>query len=133
MKTVMIVQSNAAWIPILVNAISAKLPKLTDYLICTDNFEFALDLVPKEGELVVVTSEMFHDRVSVHKNRGNQKILDSEKNADRLAEEIKKINPKAIVYVFSEFKPSKHDFLDGFIEKTQGDETANVRYLVDIL
>jgi hypothetical protein len=90
MKTILIVQSNTGWIPILANAISAELPSLTDYLACTDNFEFALKLVPKRGELVVITSEMFHDSVSEHKDRVTKKIPNSEKNGDRLALEIKK-------------------------------------------
>lgn len=131
-KTIMIVQSIPDWIKILVKTMADKLPNLVDCIIATDSFDHALDLVPKKGELIVVTSEMFHDHLSIHKESVKQKIPNSEKNGDKLAELIKKINKRAKVYVFSEFNPKSKENYDGFIQKVDYSEERSVENFMKI-
>ena len=119
MKTILIIQSIPAWVPILINSISEKFPGLAYCVYCTDSFDHAIDLIQKEGELIVVTSEMFHDDLSDHKKDVTQKIPDYLKNGDKLAEMIKVINPKAKVYIFSEYEPKNNENIDGFVKKDE--------------
>ncbi len=88
-----------------------------DNVIYESNFEKTLRIIPKDEEVVVITSDMFHDLK-------DELFKSSEKDGSRLAMEVKKINPKAKVYVFSSYEP-KMENIDGFFQKTQGgDNTA---------
>ena len=86
-------------------------------MVYTDSFDHALDIVPTDCELIVITSEMFHDWESDHHTL-ESKVPDKEKDANRLAKMIKEINPNAKVYAFSEYGVDL-EFVDGYIQKHQ--------------
>lgn len=125
MKKILVVQS----IPYVLRMVRERLlntfPQLEGVMMFSDEFEEALEIVAskaREGELVVITSDSFHDEV-------NARFSDSEKNASRLALEIKQINPLAKVYAFSQYDPEPPDYLDGSFKKSQGGDGT----LVDII
>jgi hypothetical protein len=132
MKTILIAQSVPYWITVIIDAISGRLPDLADCICFTDSFDFALDLVPKQGELIVISSGMFHDSLSEKRKTVAEKIPDNEKDGDKLAEEIKKINPEARIYVFSEYEPFESKYLDGFIKKIKGNNRESLTNLLKI-
>ena len=132
MKTILIVQSVPVWMSILISAISAKLPELADFIGGTDSFDHALDLIPLKGELIVITSDMFHDQSSQHRKSVTQKAFDSDKNSDNLAKLVKKKNKNAKVFVFSEFKPKTAEYLDGFIQKEHSNQIKNITNVLKI-
>lgn len=107
---IMIVQSIPDALSVIEKRIKEVFP-LLDNVIYEGSFEKALQVVPKDDDVVVITSDMFHDDK-------NELFTRQEKDGSKLAEEIKKINPKAKVYVFSTYTPRPH-FVDGFFPKTQ--------------
>jgi hypothetical protein len=129
MRKILIVQSIPDWIAIITNAILKEFPELEKDIISTDSFDHAITIVPKNVELTVITSEMFHDLYSPHRKDVHPKISEDEKNSDKLAQMIKEINPSAKVYVYSEYKPRTEVYLDGFIFK-DGTENRNVTEIV---
>jgi hypothetical protein len=116
MKKIIIVQSNPLVLPLVQKTIQSTFPKLIEAVSYQSNFEKTLNEIPKKGELVVITSDMFYDT-------DNVRFPAKEKNSSKLAEEIKKINPAAKVYVFSMYKP-KPEFIDGFYAKSQGSDNT---------
>ncbi len=120
MKKILIVQSVPGWIRVLSEAISKEVPNLIEDITYTDSFNHALEIAPRSGKLLVITSNMFHDNYSEHKNIVPEKIIDDfDKDGNQLAKLIKKINPEAQVFLFSEFMSADREFLDGYISKTQ--------------
>ncbi|MFA6417213.1 MAG: hypothetical protein WCW61_03420 [Patescibacteria group bacterium] len=103
-------------LPLVQKTIQSVFPKLNDVVSYQGDFEKTLKEIPKNGELVVITSDMFYDQ-------DNVKFSGKEKNGSKLAEEIKKINHAAKVYVFSMYKP-KPEFIDGFYPKSQGSDNT---------
>lgn len=113
---IIIVQSIPAALELIEGKIKNTFPSM-DNVIYESNFEKTLRIIPKDEEVVVITSDMFHDLK-------DELFKSSEKDGSRLAMEVKKINPKAKVYVFSSYEP-KMENIDGFFQKTQGgDNTA---------
>ncbi len=132
MRKIIIVQSLPEWISIIASKISKDIPLITPYVMYTDSFDHAIDLIPKDGELIVITSGMFHDIYSDQREIVTQKISDSEKNGNKLAQMVKEINQNAKIYLFSEYAPKEHEYLDGFILKSKfGDK--NVSEIIKIL
>jgi hypothetical protein len=116
MKRIIVVQSNLLVLPLVQKTIQSTFPKLNDSVSYQSNFEKTLDEIPRYGKLTVICSDMFYDE-------DNVKFSGKEKNGSKLAEEIKKINSQAKVYVFSMYKP-KPEFIDGFYAKSQGSDNT---------
>lgn len=116
MRKIFVVQSNPRVLPLVQKTIQSAFPKLNEIVSYQGNFEKTLKEIPKNGELVVITSDMFYDE-------DNVRFPAKEKNGSKLAEEIKKINSQAKVYVFSMYKP-KPEFIDGFYPKSQGSDNT---------
>ncbi len=120
MKKVLIVQSIPEWLDIFKSAIAKQFPLLKEEdFIYTGSFDEAVDVVPIDCELVVISSDMFHDVLSPYRELHGEIIPDNEKNGASLAEIIKALNPKCKFFVFSQFEPKKSEFIDGFIPKNQ--------------
>jgi len=118
MKRVMVVQSSPIVLELVKKRISAIFPHLRDYVSYQSNFEKTLEEIPKKGEIIVIASDSYHDDKNI-------RFLDEEKDGNRLAEEIKKINPEAKVYIFSMYEP-RHGYIDGFYKKSHlGDNTLD--------
>jgi len=112
MRKIFIVQSNPDVLKLVREKIQSVFPELKNAVSYQGDFEKTLTEVPKDGELVVITSDQFHDKKNV-------KFSDQEKDGSKLAEEIKKINARAKVYVFSMYDP-KPEHIDGFFKKSWG-------------
>lgn len=118
MKKVIIVQS----IPYVLDLIRLKIeeifPQLKRSVLYHNDFEQTLATFPKEGEVVVIASDSYHDL-------NNELFLKEEKTGSKLAKEIKKINPMAKVYIFSIYQPNM-EYVDGFYKKSNdGDNTLD--------
>ncbi|GEM_PF-2160363 len=112
-----IIQSVPACLKAAQKSIENNLPnKFPGGIIYNSNFEDVLNLIPKEGEVTVITSNFFHDSLHV-------KFSYAEKCGDRLAELIKEINPIAKVYVFAEQEPT-FTHVDGFFKKKNVDNVG---------
>jgi len=133
MKKVIIVQSNPAWITILKDAINEQLPGLAPNVIYTSSFDHAVDLAKKEEEeILVICSDMYHDRDSEHYGHVTEKLPDNEKNCLSLAKLIKGINKKSQVYVFSDYAPNTFSNLDGYISKNVPTEVSITKVIQTI-
>ncbi|MFZ4632525.1 MAG: hypothetical protein ACOYL8_05010 [Patescibacteria group bacterium] len=123
MKKIIVVQS----VPEVLDSVSWNVkytfPQLKDRLIFQSNFEKTLAELPKYEEIVVIASDYYHDDEHILFER-------TEKNGDRLAAEIKKINPLAKVYIFSEYEP-KLGNVDGFYLKSQWGGNATEK-IIDV-
>ena len=88
-------------------------PELSEKVLYSTNFEVTLEMIPKEGEVVIITSDAFHEE-DVH-------ILNIDKDGYRLAELAKKVNSQVKVYIYSSYAPSKLDedvnLIDGHFHK----------------
>lgn len=123
MKKVLIVQSIPYVLDLIKLRIEKTFPWLKNLISYYDNFEKVLAEFPKEEEVIVIASDSYHDLE-------NELFSEAEKNGSKLAEEIKKINPMAKVYIFSIYRP-KMDYIDGFYEKTNGGDNT-LDEIVDI-
>lgn len=104
-------------------------PEIADYIRYTDSFDHTLDLVPKRGKFIAIVSNMFHDKLYRKRKTSLTKIPDFEKDGNTLAKMIKEINPKARVYVLSEYTPMEDNYLDGFIPKN-GEDINKISILI---
>ncbi len=116
MRKIIIVQSNPEALKLIREKLRTVFPELNDVISYQRDFENTLNEVPKDCELVVITSDQFHDERNV-------KFSDQEKDGSKLAEEIKKINPAAKVYVFSMYDP-RPEHIDGFYKKSWGSDNT---------
>lgn len=123
MKKVVIVQSIPYVLDLIKLRIESVFPQLKNLVLYYNDFEQTLETFPKEGEVVVVASNSYHDQK-------NELFPKEAKNGNKLAEEIKKINSRAKVYIFSIYQPSM-DYIDGFYEKTNGGDNT-LDEMVDI-
>ena len=123
MKKVLIVQSIPYVLDLIKSRIEEAFPQLKISISYYNDFEKTLAEFSKEGEVVVIASDSYHD----HKN---ELFREEEKNGSKLAEEIKKINPLAKVYIFSTYQPDM-DHIDGFYMKTAGGDNT-LDEIVDI-
>lgn len=101
--------------------VNSFFPEIAENITCTMSFNTAKAMIPKEGEVIVITSHVFHD-FDVCITRTNERSdykPDNLKNGNTLARVVKEINPKAKVYVFSSDAPGK-DHIDGFYKKRSG-------------
>jgi len=121
---IIIVQSIPEVLGLIKKKIQEELNTSLIDILYESNFEKTLEMIPKDQKLIVITSDMFHDLK-------DELFKRSEKDGSRLALEIKKINPKAKVYVFSSHVP-KMEHIDGFFKKTQGKNTIE-KDIIDIL
>lgn len=91
-------------------ALIKNFPFLEESLVFSNTFDGALEKVPFEGNVVVISSNMFHESKDPH--------FDVKKSADILAQAVKEINPSAQVYAFSAFPPREFEkAIDGYFEK----------------
>ncbi len=111
---IIIVQSNYLDTKKIEAGMSEYFPQLIDDIVYSGEFESTLDIIPKDEEIIVITSNMFHDLEDV-------KFTSHEKKGNNLARLIKEINPKSKVYLFSTIYPNPHekDYFDGHYEKTK--------------
>ncbi len=116
MKKVLIVQSIPYVLDLIKFRIKEVFPQLENMVSYHNDFEQTLVSFPEKGEVVVIASDSYHDSK-------NELFSEEEKNGSKLAEEIKKINPMARVYIFSTYQPNM-DYVDGFYEKTNGGDNT---------
>lgn len=117
MRKIIIVQSIPMVLRLVRERIGWVFPELEDVVVYQSDFETTLNEIPQDGEFVVITSDQFYDESHV-------KFTAKEKDGNKLAEEIKKINPKAKVYCFSGYEPPL-THLDGLYHKSaDGDNTV---------
>ena len=128
----MIVQSLPSWLSTIKIAIESDLPKLMHRIIYSDSFEHALSVTPKDVNLIVITSGMFHDTYFKTEIDLINTVPKSEQNGNKLAQLIKEININAKVYQFSELAPKNIEYLDGFILKIKHDD-MNLHKVLRIL
>ena len=115
-KKVMIVMDMPVWLSIFKSNIMLELPSLANDVIYADSFDKAIDLVPTDCDLVVISCDVFSDKKNDGKKTKKETGPDYEKTGFGLAEIIKKINPDCKFYIFSEFKVEKNEFIDGFVK-----------------
>lgn len=126
MKKIIVVQSIPEVLELVREKISATFPHLNKVLY-QSNFEKTLAEISEDEEIVVIASDSYHDAEDIL-------FKSAEKNGNKLAEEIKKINPIAKVYIFSMYEP-KREYIDGFYQKSQlGDNTLEeiVEIFIDL-
>lgn len=116
-KKILIVQSIPEWLLIFRTIIQQEMPLFKGEVIYTDSFDEAVDIIPLTCELVVISSGMFHDKLSNYRELHGEIISDKEKSGVALAELAKKLNPKCKFYIFSEYEPEDCEFIDGFIQQ----------------
>ena len=116
-KVIFIVQSVSEWLSIFKNIIRQEIPGLYGDVIFLDSFDQAIDLIPLNCELIVISSEMFNDELSQYREFHGAIIPDEEKDGAKFAEMVKLLNPNSRVYIFSQYEPKKSVFIDGFIQK----------------
>ncbi len=131
--TVIILQSVPSWLTLLKQNISEKFPELEKNVFYSNSFDFGIDLIPKEGPVVVFTSNMFHDSLSEHYEHVTEKIKDKEKNANTFGKLAKAINPKVKVFLLSEFDSKEQEYLDGFIKKNNEKHQVTISSTLRIL
>ena len=105
------------------------LKKVTNIFL-TNSFEHALLNIPKKGKVFVITSNIFHDPMTKHRDLKNT-IPNSAKNANTLAEGIKAINNRSVVYVYSDYLPHTDKYIDGLMKKTD-DISRDLKVLLKI-
>lgn len=116
MKKIIVVQSNPEVLKKVREKMRTIFPELNEAISYQRDFENTLNEIPTDCELVVITSDQFHDERNV-------KFSEQEKDGSKLAEEIKKINPAAKVYVFSMYDP-RPEHIDGFYKKSWGSDNT---------
>ncbi len=114
MKKVIIFQSLPIWLGIIKDAINEAFPEKVPDVDYSETFDQCLGLIPKEGEVLVICSSIFHGDDSPYKKGLSE---EDKKDADTLARLIKEINKKAKVWVYSEYPPKTIIHIDGFISK----------------
>ena len=108
---IIIVQSIIEALGQIKNALEKLVPDQMSEFVFSSNFEESLSLVPKNEDVVVITSWMFHDDVDI-------KFTNKEKTGDKFAQLVKEdINPQARVYLFSSYPPDSMRYFDGFYKK----------------
>jgi hypothetical protein len=118
MKKIIIVQSIPDALELIRKKIGVTFPHLDSCVFYHSNFEKTLETIPKDEDIVVIASDSYHDEKDILFSR-------KEKDGSKLAEEIKKINPQAKVYIFSMYEP-RSAYIDGFYQKSQmGNNTVN--------
>lgn len=111
----MIVQSIPDVLALIKKKIDKVFPNLDGRVSYHSNFEQTLLNVPKNNEIVVIASDSYHDEDDFFEGE--------EKDGNKLAEEIKKINPQAKVYIFSTYAP-RLEYVDGFYLKSKGGDNT---------
>lgn len=109
---IIIIQSIPDALELVKSEINRAFPNLKDKVLYENDFERSLTLIPKDEEITVISSQVFHDREDIL-------FTWQQKNGDRLAEEIKKINPKAKFFLFSSVGPVS-DHVDDWFPKSPG-------------
>ncbi len=112
MKKIIVVQSIPYVLEMVRELLGTIFPQLSALISYQSNFEETLKIIPRDEELTVIASDFYYDSEDVV-------FVNREKDGSRLAEEIKKINPSAKVYIFSTSAP-RPDYIDGFYEKGRG-------------
>ncbi len=113
----LVIQSIPYVLELVREELNIAFPQLNGQVLYESEFEKSLEVVPKTQDLVVITSDFFHDKEDILFRR-------EEKNSGRLAQEIKKINPRARVYAFSSCQPLSAEYLDGFFRKSSGGDNT---------
>ena len=131
-EKIIIVQSSRYTIDRIRFKIKTSYPELMNIISFEEDFEQSLRLIPATGKIVIISSNRFNDLENV-------KFSKEEKCGNNLAKEIKKINPEAIFYLYSEEEAAMTDkFIDGsFHKKARGinsdEEIIEIFYDIGIL
>jgi hypothetical protein len=128
MKKVLIVQSNHDLNIALQFFLMEDLSGLFENIISSDSFNHALTIVPRNEPFVALVGDVYNDLQSNFGINFEEKIPDTEKNANKLAEMIKEINPEATVVYWSEepIELKNTEFLDGGILTNNFNEVASL-------
>ncbi len=118
-RKVLIVQSVDQWRLIFRDIINLELPQLAGDVIYASSFEEAVNLIPTDCNLVVISSAVFIDKSFGSRNIVGQGSDQSQKTGEMLAEIVKRMNPNSKFYIFSQYEPEKSDYIDGYIKKHQ--------------
>ena len=118
-KKVLIVQGIDQWRRIFRDIINLEAPQLAGNVIYASSFEEAVNLIPTDCDLVVISSAVFKDSSFGAKNTVGQGASESEKTGEMLAEIVKGVNPNSKFYIFSQYEPEESDFIDGYVKKYQ--------------
>lgn len=118
-KKILILQSIPIWLSIFKDIIRLELPGLYGDIFFLDSFDEAIDTIPLDCELIVISSDMFYDNLSKYREFHGAIIPDEEKDGAKFAEMVKSLNPNSKVYIFSQYEPKQSKFIDGFILKHQ--------------
>lgn len=117
---VLIIQSHDGWLRLCKLWINNKLPHChVGNVTYTNSFDHAIDLMKEKKFSLVITSAIFHDAKSVHRDTATRTMPDIQKKPNILAEIAKKINLETKVYVLSNQKKTEHEtsLIDGWISK----------------
>lgn len=117
-KKIIIIQIESA-ILALKEYCKKEFPDIIDSIIFSSSFNDAVELIPREGELVVLTRQTFFDTFNKSAKEAKYTIPENQKSASSLAKIIKGINQAAKVYAFSVYPPGK-EYLDGYYEQRWG-------------
>lgn len=132
-KTVIIVQTNLESIGRFQHFIRQEYPRLEEHVVYTDSFDETLSLVPKEGELVVISCNVFNDKASDFSKLDKTTIPEYLKDGVMLAKMVKEKNSNTRFFLFSKQIVRENKYLDEFIPQSPfGDmEVADVLNVLD--
>ena len=132
-KKILIVQSIPKWLNMIRGHLKEKSLSLIEgvNIVFTDSFDHAVDIVPTNCELLVISSEEFHDNLSIHKSE--PKMANVLKDSNALAILLKQKNSHAIIHVFSEYAPKEVQNIDGYIAKVRGDEYIGLEKIAELI
>lgn len=111
--TILVVQSIDHWLQVIRTFMGQKFP--TVKTLFTNSYDKAVEISPRDGKVLVITSEMFHDEFVGDK--AAIQYPNDQKNASTLAVHLKAENKNTFVYSFSEYEPEVKELLDGYILK----------------
>ena len=87
-----------------------------------DSFDEAVRMAPSGGKLIVVSTVLFYDQGTDYRKDHEKTIADDQKNAEKLAEMIKEINPNAYIGVCHYWPDDPKVFVDEHIKKDSSGE-----------
>lgn len=117
---VLIIQSHNGWLRLCKRWVNNRLPAChLESVVYTNSFDHAIDMIKEEKFSLIITSAVFCDAASEHRDTATRTMRDDEKNPNILAQIAKNIHPKTKVYVLSNQKKERFEtnFTDGWISK----------------
>ena len=117
---VLIIQSHDGWLRLCKMWINNSLPHYhVGNVTYTNSFDHAIDLMKEKKFSLIITSAIFHDAKSEHRDTATRTIPDIQKKPNTLAGIVKKTNPETKVYVLSNQKKEEYEtsLIKGWISK----------------